>query len=443
MTTDIRVLSFNCWGLKHVSYKRAERLAAIASQLGAVSHEYDFIGLQELWVNSDYQLVQRSVQKNLPYSKYFFSGALGSGLALFSKYPIISTSIRPYSLNGSPLDVAGGDFFVGKSITSIVVDHPILKHIEVFNTHMYARGGDEDGSEWSRAHRLVGAWQFANAVRNSAKMGRYVIATGDFNSIPSSLPMTIIRTHGSLTDAWVSSHDSSLFETNSVHNAQHAIRDFGITADSPLNSFSAKKGLDSIARRWQGKRLDYVLFRKPEEPAAPPSTSSPSASPSRASSSKHHHSSSQYPDLFCTSSQVTFTSLVPGTTYSYSDHFALSVTLQIRSPRSTSPPPLLPPINSTSSTSTSDSKSMIPLTDFPAKGISKQSLQATLDALSVAYVHAKRRSNIQLVTFIACLVGALGLIVGSAWQDWTAWNPLLVLVAVALGWGGTTMLYAG
>ena len=64
------------------------------------------------------------------------SGALGSGLALFSRFPIVSTSIHPYSLNGSPVDVASGDWFVGKAAASIVVTHPILKELEIFNTHV-------------------------------------------------------------------------------------------------------------------------------------------------------------------------------------------------------------------------------------------------------------------------------------------------------------------
>jgi hypothetical protein len=64
------------------------------------------------------------------------SGALGSGLALFSRFPILSASLHPYSLNGSPIDVIGGDWFVGKAAASIVISHPSLGEVEVFNTHV-------------------------------------------------------------------------------------------------------------------------------------------------------------------------------------------------------------------------------------------------------------------------------------------------------------------
>lgn len=65
-----------------------------------------------------------------------YSGALGAGLAIFSRFAIISTSIYPYSLNGAPLDVAAGDWFVGKAAASVVIVHPVLGEVQVFDTHV-------------------------------------------------------------------------------------------------------------------------------------------------------------------------------------------------------------------------------------------------------------------------------------------------------------------
>lgn len=111
--------------------------------------DYDIVCLQELWVHADFQLIRHQASKTLPYAKFFFSGALGSGLAILTKFPIVETSIRPYSLNGSPLDVSGGDFFVGKSVVSAVVEHPLLGDCEVFNTHVRP----SPHREWETAHR--------------------------------------------------------------------------------------------------------------------------------------------------------------------------------------------------------------------------------------------------------------------------------------------------
>jgi sphingomyelin phosphodiesterase 2 len=64
------------------------------------------------------------------------SGALGAGLAIFSRFPIVGSSMHPYSLNGEPMDVTGGDFMVGKGAASVIIDHPILRQVQIFNTHV-------------------------------------------------------------------------------------------------------------------------------------------------------------------------------------------------------------------------------------------------------------------------------------------------------------------
>lgn len=66
----------------------------------------------------------------------YISGALGSGLAILSRYPIVSTSYFRYTLAGRPLKVFHGDFYVGKGCASACIDHPDAGLIEVFTTHV-------------------------------------------------------------------------------------------------------------------------------------------------------------------------------------------------------------------------------------------------------------------------------------------------------------------
>ncbi|KAK0465447.1 inositol phosphophingolipids phospholipase C [Desarmillaria tabescens] len=278
--TQLRVLTLNCWGLKYVSKNRVERIRAIASELS--NADYDIITLQELWVFSDYVHVRESVSKRLPHSKFFYSGALGSGLAIFTRFPIIATSVHPYSLSGAPIDVIAGDWFVGKAATSVVILHPVLGQVQIFNTHLFAKGGEE-GPEHNRAHRLA------------AELGRYVVAAGDFNSIPTTLPMTIIRDHASLHDSWAVTHPS-LPSSSIIPPPHEAITKFGVTADSPMNSYSAGKPLDP---------LDYIFYRQPVRP-------------------------SSILQLKCTDCKVVLTHKVPGTPHSFSDHFGLEATLEIQ-----------------------------------------------------------------------------------------------------------------
>jgi len=44
--------------------------------------------------------------------------------------------MHPYSLNGQPVDILGGDWIVGKGAAHIVLLHPTLGQVQVFNTHV-------------------------------------------------------------------------------------------------------------------------------------------------------------------------------------------------------------------------------------------------------------------------------------------------------------------
>ena len=44
-------------------------------------------------------------------------------------------TLWPDSLAGSPLDVLGGDRSVGKAVASVLLAHPVLDQLQVFNTH--------------------------------------------------------------------------------------------------------------------------------------------------------------------------------------------------------------------------------------------------------------------------------------------------------------------
>jgi sphingomyelin phosphodiesterase 2 len=114
-----------------LSKKRPERIYGIAHALK--DSNYDIIGFQELW--ADYDTVKSVLRTTFPYSKYWHTAALGSGLAIFSKFPIMGSSVFSFSLNGSPSDLAG-DWFVGKAVVSAVISHPRLGEVEVFNTHV-------------------------------------------------------------------------------------------------------------------------------------------------------------------------------------------------------------------------------------------------------------------------------------------------------------------
>lgn len=115
---------------------RQHRMRAIGQHILKTSPGYDIVGLQEVWAPQDFTLVREIVKDILPYAKHWTSGLFGSGLATFSKYPIVSSSLTRFALNGDPWPVWQGDWYDGKSCGSIVVAHPGVGEIEVFNTHV-------------------------------------------------------------------------------------------------------------------------------------------------------------------------------------------------------------------------------------------------------------------------------------------------------------------
>ncbi|KAI0778727.1 Endonuclease/exonuclease/phosphatase [Trametes elegans] len=411
--TRLRLLTLNCWGLKYVSKFRTERVVALANALAA--SDYDVITLQELWVFADFEYVRAAVARRLPYAKFFYSGALGAGLVIFSRFPIIAATIHPYSLNGSPLDVLAGDWFVGKAAASIVFAHPVLGQVQIYNTHLFAKGGDE-GPEYQKAHRLVNAWEFAKLARQSAELGRYVIAAGDFNSVPTSLPMSIIRDHAALSDAWVDTHPNTPDPSPAnPPSPQDAVRVHGVTADSPLNSYSAGKPLEPLARKFQGKRLDYFFYRQPARADA------------------------RAPRLRPLDTRVVFTERVPGRDYSFSDHFGLEATFAVDLPPGTGagagqpqPAPVL-----------SSAGSPNPQVATGGGDVSAEALTRALLSLTARYRYAQAQGRNQLTLFAVCIALLLGVIVGSAWFPRSWINPIFMVVTIALAWLATTMLYIG
>lgn len=111
-------------------------MGAIGRYIADNSRGYDIVGLQEVWVYDDYLRIKDLVQDTLPHSKHWHSGVLGSGLVIFSKFPIVSTMMRRFALNGDPFKFYHGDWYVGKCCVSATVVHPTCGEIEVFNTHV-------------------------------------------------------------------------------------------------------------------------------------------------------------------------------------------------------------------------------------------------------------------------------------------------------------------
>ena len=247
---------------------------------------------------------------------------------------------------------------------------------------------------------------------------------GDFNTIPTTLPMTIIRDHASLSDAWEVTRPPSSptpASSTSMPSPSQAIETFGVTADSPLNSYSAGKHLDAHAIAWQGKRLDYILFRDPA-PLSP---------------------AAQLPSLVATSARVLLTEPVPGSPFSYSDHFGVSATLQIKYPdhaRATT---------SNNELRMAQNQSIATISALSAPAPVQRSARLTaadssavLGDLTSCYRYSRTRAKRHLSLFGLSVGTLLSLAATASWFP-TGATPFVVLGSAAATWLGTTMLYVG
>ncbi len=130
---EVRLLSLNCWGLRILSKYRKQRLLAIGDRLALSS--YDIVALQEIWSQADFERVCEKC-KHLSYSKFYYGGAFGAGLAILSRWPIEETSMHCYPLNGRPQAFWRGDWYVGKGYARAIIVHPSGEKLEVLNTHV-------------------------------------------------------------------------------------------------------------------------------------------------------------------------------------------------------------------------------------------------------------------------------------------------------------------
>jgi sphingomyelin phosphodiesterase 2 len=240
----------------------------------------------------------------------------------------------------------------------------------------------------------------------------YALQTGDFNSVPSTLPMTVVLNHAGLDDAWASLHPPrELPRVGGSHfNPVDAISLYGYTYNSPLNSYSARERLDTHAPCPQGKRLDYILFHHPVPPPSTFSSLSPAAPP----------------QLVPTEARVILTDHIPGHTFSYSDHFGVEATFRIELP------------DLMKNTLFSDV-----LTSLENPHLSHEHALAVLYALRTHLKHSIVRARYELCIFIACVFSLVFLIIGTAWSSKDSLTPLFVFLSAMVTWVGTTMFYAG
>ena len=283
---SLHVLTLNCWGLKYISKFRAERLAEIGRELAKYDPPLDVVGLQECWTFADFQSISESTKAVLPYAKFYHSGIFGGGLAIFSRWPIVDSTMHRYTLNGRPTAFFRGDWYVGKGVACAKIQPPTGQPIEVFNTHLHAPYEAAPNDSYI-CHRTAQAWEIAKLMKAAVERGSLVLGLGDFNMIPLSFAHVLIENRGGVRDVWrIANPNSSIGASvdapekerrikvgeKEYPDVEESIHHHGHTCDTVLNTWRWNKAHREALEKGrdreiglsepdpEAKRLDYIFF---------------------------------------------------------------------------------------------------------------------------------------------------------------------------------------
>jgi endonuclease/exonuclease/phosphatase family metal-dependent hydrolase len=226
----LRVLTLNVWGIP-IAQDRAERMKAIGEQITAL--DPDIVALQEAFMPEDRdRILAYLAPGKWPYSHYFTSGIVGSGVMIISRYPVVDATFHRYRLGGRPERVWEADYYAGKGIGLVRLTTP-AGLLDVYATHALAQYSPDTSDEYA-AHRATNMYEAARfVVAQSA--GNPVLLCGDLNTRPDQPGYRLVTVLGGLIDCF----------------AQANPGDPGITY-SPTNPYADNE---------PAQRIDYIFAR--------------------------------------------------------------------------------------------------------------------------------------------------------------------------------------
>ncbi|XP_053957211.1 putative neutral sphingomyelinase [Anastrepha ludens] len=278
MLLNLSILTLNVWGIPFpfISKDREARITAIGLELS--SGKYDIVSLQEVWSRKDCEALKKATEQILPFAHYFYSGVIGSGLLVLSKYPILSSFFHPWSVNGYFHRIQHADWFGGKGVglCRILVD----KHVvHLYNTHLHAEYSNNHDDY--KTHRVIQAFDTAQFIRATRGDSTLQVLAGDLNAQPHDLTYKVLLYISKMQDCCTSEN----IVTNEFYKNSY----------TPANN-DGNKSL--------GVHIDHIFAR---------------------SSENTHLSIIDY--------RLPLTERVPGHNFSYSDHEAVLAKLYLSDSR--------------------------------------------------------------------------------------------------------------
>ncbi|XP_067951221.1 putative neutral sphingomyelinase [Watersipora subatra] len=284
MESSLNVLTMNVWGVRMPilgSKLIDQRISAIAELVN--KNNYDVVIFQELFDSKDQVALSCKLIDSFPHTHSFHGSWIGTGLVVFSRYPIVETMFHAYPVNGHAHKIFHGDWYAGKGCALAVLKVNELT-INLYITHMHARYNLKKELDEYAGHRAHQALYLSQFIKHTSSSCDAVLAAGDFNSTPNEVAYKVIRSNAVLDDAWL------LKNMDGSHTR-------GYTSDTPGNCFTPPSVTAELP---EGQRIDYIFYRANEQTA-----------------------------LRLESSRV-LTDKIPGTDIDYSDHYGLEAKMFVK-----------------------------------------------------------------------------------------------------------------
>lgn len=243
---NLKVATFNVWGL-YISRNRHTRMQAIAEKLR--QSDYSIIGLQEVWIRKDYEYLAGELSTTFPYSYYFKSGQMGSGMVTFSKYPIKQAMFHRFLLNGQAHHIWHGDWWSGKGVGLTRIQISETFSVNFYNTHLHAEYNKESeaylGHRISQMQQLFQFVQMSSAVPETEKFMN--IVAGDLNTYPGCFSFDLFLKRDNILG-------SKMMDSATVYAKAN-----GIDPESTPNTFNVSGNTYTKSTKPE-QRIDYILF---------------------------------------------------------------------------------------------------------------------------------------------------------------------------------------
>lgn len=192
-----RMLVQNMWGLPVIAPDLTDRVKGFAETIK--TNNYDIIIIVELWCKREQDILIKAAEEvNIKYYHYFRPGIgfvmwpliHGSGILVLSRFPIVESLYKRYTVNGDPYMIHHADYYGSKGCGLLRIQINKDQQIDLYCTHPQA-SYKSDRSDYLCC-RMSQAFELCKFIENSKK-NELVIIGGDLNSYPNEVNSLLLK----------------------------------------------------------------------------------------------------------------------------------------------------------------------------------------------------------------------------------------------------------